>query len=54
MEVSLPTELEDESLRVVMEAQLPEEEWIKGRYEQLLLSNEKRLKALYHIQGDKS
>jgi hypothetical protein len=34
-----------------MEAQLPEAKVGKGRYEQLLLSDEKRLKALYHVQG---
>jgi hypothetical protein len=34
-----------------MKAQLPEVKWIKGRYEQLLLFDEKRLKALYHMQG---
>ena len=53
MEVILPAELEAESLRVIMEAQLPEAEWIKERYEQLLLSDDKRLKALYHVQGYK-
>jgi hypothetical protein len=51
MKVILPIELEAKSLRVVMKAQLLEAEWVKGRYEQLLLSNEKRLKALYHVQG---
>jgi hypothetical protein len=33
MEAVLPAELEAESLMVVMEAQLPEAEWVKGRYE---------------------
>jgi hypothetical protein len=51
MEAVLPAELEDKSFKVVMEAQILEAEWIKGRYEQLLLSDEKRLKTLYHVQG---
>ena len=38
-------------MRVMMKAQLPKAKWIKGRYERLLLFNEKRLKALYHVQG---
>lgn len=51
MEAVLPVELEVKSLRVMMENQIPEAEWIRGMYEQLALLDEKRLKALYHVQG---
>jgi hypothetical protein len=49
MEAVLPTEIEAESLRIILESQIPEVEWVKARYEQLILTNEKRLKALYHV-----
>ncbi|MBE2321235.1 transposase family protein, partial [Solirubrobacter sp. CPCC 204708] len=51
MEAVLPIELEVPSLRVVMESQLAEVEWVKNRYEELALIDERRLRALYHIQG---
>ena len=51
MEAVLPSELQAGSLRVVMEAQLLEPKWVKGRYKQLLLSYVKRLKTLYHMEG---
>ncbi|MBY3556045.1 transposase family protein, partial [Modestobacter lapidis] len=51
MEAVLPIELEIPSLRVAMESQLAEVEWMKSRYEQLSLIDEKRLRALYHVQG---
>jgi hypothetical protein len=38
-------------LRIILESQIPEVEWVKARYEQLILTDEKRLKALYHVQG---
>ena len=38
-------------LRIILESQIPEVEWVKPRYEQLILTDEKRLKALYHVQG---
>ena len=49
-EVVHPIEMQRESLRVVLESEVPEAEWVKARYEQLALLDEKRLKALYHLQ----
>ena len=34
-----------------MESQLAEVDWIKGRYDELALLDERRLRALYHVQG---
>lgn len=51
MEVVLPIELEVPSLKVLKESQLFEEEQNKERDEELLLPNERRLQALYHVQG---
>ena len=51
MEAVLPIELEIPSLRVAMESQLTEVDWVKSRYKQLSLIDEKRLRAIYHVQG---
>jgi hypothetical protein len=51
MEVILPAEIEAESLRIILKSQILEAEWVKARYEQLILIEEKRLKALYQVQG---
>jgi hypothetical protein len=51
MEAILPAEIEAESLRIILESQISEAEWAKAQYEQLILTDEKRLKALYHVQG---
>ena len=37
-------------MRVILEAELTEEEWVAGRHEHLALLDVKRLKALYHTQ----
>ena len=50
MEAMTPIEVEIPSLRVLVEAELEEAEWIKARYEQLNLIDEKRLKAVCHGQ----
>ena len=50
MEAVLPVEVEIPSLRVLMETQLEEAEWVRERYEQLNLIEEKRLVALCHGQ----
>ncbi|XP_077222005.1 uncharacterized protein LOC143855835 [Tasmannia lanceolata] len=47
----LPVELTIPSLRVMIEASLPESEWAKARHQELQMIDEKRLRALYHIQG---
>ena len=50
MEAVLPIEVEVLSLWVLMKIELEEAEWVKARYEQLNLINEKRFKAIYHSQ----
>ena len=52
MEAILPIETSVHSLRTVLESEIPEADWLQSRYDQLCMLNEKRLKALYHIQGD--
>ncbi|XP_042485794.1 uncharacterized protein LOC122066035 [Macadamia integrifolia] len=44
MEAILPVELEVPSLRILMESQIPEADWLKSRYEELNLIDEKRMK----------
>ena len=39
------------SLRTVLESEILEVDWLESRYDQLCMLDEKRLKALYHIQG---
>ncbi|XP_077251601.1 uncharacterized protein LOC143890804 [Tasmannia lanceolata] len=51
MEAVLPVELRIPSLRVMMEADLPESKWAHARYQELHMIDEKWLKALYHVQG---
>ncbi|KAL4280265.1 hypothetical protein GQ457_03G011170 [Hibiscus cannabinus] len=50
MEAVLPIEVEIPSLRVLMEAELDEAEWVQARYDQLNLIEEKRLRAICHGQ----
>lgn len=51
MEAVLPIEIEVPSLRVLAECQIAEADWQQNRFEELMLFDERRLKALYHIQG---
>ena len=51
MEVVLPIEMGVRSLRTVLENEIPKKNWLQSRYDQLCMLDEKRLKALYHIQG---
>ena len=51
MEVVLPIEMGVCSLRTVLESEIPEANWLQSKYDQLCMLDEKRLKALYHIQG---
>ena len=46
----LPIEVEIQSLKVLVETKVIEEDWMKERYEQLALIDEKRAKAQYHAQ----
>jgi len=50
MEAVLPFEVEIPSRRVLMETKLEEAEWVKARYDQLNLIEEKRLAAVCHGQ----
>ena len=38
-------------MRMLVEIKVLEEEWMKARYEQLALEDEKRAKVQYHAQG---
>ncbi|XP_075099262.1 uncharacterized protein LOC142176094 [Nicotiana tabacum] len=49
-EVVLPTEVEIPSLRVIQEIKLSNEEWVKNRYEQLMLIDENRMNTVCHCQ----
>jgi len=49
-EAVLPFEVEIASLRVLMEIELKEAEWVQARYDQLNLIKEKRLAAVCHGQ----
>ncbi|KAH7859554.1 hypothetical protein Vadar_002522 [Vaccinium darrowii] len=51
MEAVLPIELEVPSLRVMIELEINEAEWRNARFEELMLLDERRPKALYHVQG---
>ncbi|EOY03788.1 RNA-directed DNA polymerase (Reverse transcriptase), Ribonuclease H [Theobroma cacao] len=50
IEAVLPVEVEISSLRVLMETELEDAEWVRSRYEQLNLIEEKRLATLCHGQ----
>ncbi|XP_052728311.1 uncharacterized protein LOC108320289 [Vigna angularis] len=50
MEVVLPFEVEIPSLRILLETQLEEAEWVQARFDQLNLIEEKRLTAACHGQ----
>ena len=50
-EAVLPIEVKIQSLRVLAETKVLKEDWLKQRYEQLALIDEKRAKAQYHAQG---
>ena len=47
----LPIEVEIQSLRILVETKVLEKDWMKERYEQLALIDEKRVRAQYHAQG---
>jgi len=50
MEAVLPFEVEIPSLKILMEAQLEEAEWVQARHDQLNLIDEKRLLSVCHGQ----
>ncbi|XP_070019521.1 uncharacterized protein [Nicotiana sylvestris] len=49
-EAVIPTEVEILSLRIVAEAEIDDDEWVKARLEQLNLIDEKRLAVVCHGQ----
>ena len=49
MEAVLPVEIEIGSLRVALEHQISEIEWVQSRYDQLSLLDERRLRATDHV-----
>ena len=51
MEVVLPVKIEMGSLRVALEQQIFETEWAQSRYDQLSLLDERRLRAVNHVQA---
>ena len=50
-EAVLPIEVEIRSFKVLAETKVQEEDWVKQRYEQLTLIDEKRAWAQSHAQG---
>ena len=50
MDPLLPIETEIQSLRVMNESEISEEQWFKERYDELSLASERRLQALHNIQ----
>ncbi|XP_074267061.1 uncharacterized protein LOC141590363 [Silene latifolia] len=50
MEAVQPIELEVPSLRILLESQVPEADWVQARYDSLVLLDERRLNALYQVQ----
>ena len=51
MEAVLPIEMGVRSISTVLESEIPKADWLQSKYNQLCMLDEKRLKALYHIQG---
>ncbi|XP_070015871.1 uncharacterized protein [Nicotiana sylvestris] len=49
-EAVIPAEVEIPSLRIVAEAEIDDDEWVKTRLEQFSLIDEKRLATVYHGQ----
>ncbi|XP_070028871.1 uncharacterized protein [Nicotiana sylvestris] len=49
-EAVIPAEVEIPSLRVIQEAELSDEKWIRGRYEKLSLIDGKRMNVVCHGQ----
>ena len=53
MEVVLPVEIEMGSSRVALEQHISEIEWAQSRFDQLSLLDERRLRAVDHVQAYK-
>ncbi|XP_074315532.1 uncharacterized protein LOC141651731 [Silene latifolia] len=50
MEAVQPIVLDVPSLRILLESQVPEADWVQARYDSLDLLDERRLNALYQVQ----
>ncbi|XP_074300852.1 uncharacterized protein LOC141632183 [Silene latifolia] len=50
MEAVQPVELEVPSLMILLESQVPEADWVQARYDSLIMLDECRLNASYHVQ----
>ncbi|XP_074301190.1 uncharacterized protein LOC141632548 [Silene latifolia] len=50
MEAVQPVELEVLSLRILLESLVPEADWVQEIYDSLVMLDEQRLNALYHVQ----
>ena len=51
MEAVLPIEMGVCSLRIVLESEILEVDWLQSKYDQLCMMDKKRLEVLYCIQG---
>ena len=51
MEAVLPVEIEMRSLRVALEQQISEAEWVQSRLDQISMLDERRLRVVDHIQA---
>ena len=51
IETTLPVEIEMGSLRVALEQQISEAEWVQSRFDQLSLLDERKLRVADHIQA---
>ncbi|XP_070005790.1 uncharacterized protein [Nicotiana sylvestris] len=49
-EAVIPAKVEIPSLRIIVEAEIEDSEWVKTRLEQLTLTDEKRMAAIFHGQ----
>ncbi|XP_070023131.1 uncharacterized protein [Nicotiana sylvestris] len=50
IEAIIPAEVEIPSLRIIQKVELDDAEWVKRRYEQLALIDEKRMNVVFHSQ----
>ena len=50
MEAVLPVEVELASLRVMAECEISKTDWLRERYEELALIDERRLAAIDHVR----
>ena len=50
MEAVQPVEVELKSMRILMESQIPEFDWCRERYEQLIMLDERQVNSLSTVQ----